>query len=391
MKKVVQFFLVWRIWLFIPLVLALLFLPYRKNSEFTNVWHYAQKYPVVESELVYPWANFDGVHYLGIASRGYVDEGRFLPLFPFVTRVVAEVLTPFSDPVPYGAVLFWSGMVVSTVSSIGAVVMLYRLFALDYSPKIAQKSILYLLAFPTAFILGALYTEGLFLFLSVTAFWFARKRRWLFSALTVLFLAVTRLTGLLVVVPILYELYVLELQAVKKITFKNIKPLVWFALTPLLLLAYIYYNHLTWGDPLYFVHAHGALGNSRAVSSLVFPLVTVYRYVQILVTVSPSVYEYWIAVIEIVSLVLSVVGLFFVWKQKQRGSYLLYTLVLVALPVLSGTLSGYPRYILPAFPFFLAQAIALQRRDRMAVVVLAVCFVLQAILLALFVRGYYVT
>lgn len=369
----------------------MLFLPFRANNEFTALWHYTSKYPVVESELVYPWANFDGVHYLGIASRGYVDEGRFMPLFPAITRLVAEIFTPFSMPTNYGGVIFWSGMLVSNVSTVAALVVLYRLLMLDYSPQTSKKAILFLLAFPTAFIFGALYTEGLFLLLTVSAFWFARKRQWFFSAVAVMLLSVTRLTGLLVLFPILYELYVLEMKPTKKGAFKTVTPLLWFMLSPLLLLAYAYYNYVTWGDPLYFVHAHGALGNSRAVSSLVFPVVTLYRYIKILITVSPNIYEYWVAVIELASLLVSAVGLFLVWKQKLRGSYLLYSLVLVLLPVLSGTLSGYPRYILPAFPFFLAFAKTLDHKERWSMAVLAMSFLLQALLVALFVRGYYVT
>src|SRR3989338_7634876 len=40
-----------------------------------------------------PWANFDGVHYLSIAERGYVQyEQAFFPLYPVLVRSIARTL-----------------------------------------------------------------------------------------------------------------------------------------------------------------------------------------------------------------------------------------------------------------------------------------------------------
>jgi len=81
-KKLFLLLFSWRIWLFLPVFLASVLIPFRSNSSFTQLWHYVSPYRVAEYPAVYPWANFDGVHYVAIASRGYLDEGRFMPLFP---------------------------------------------------------------------------------------------------------------------------------------------------------------------------------------------------------------------------------------------------------------------------------------------------------------------
>lgn len=175
----------------------------------------------------------------------------------------------------------------------------------------------------------------------------------------------------------------------------------WFALIPTLLLLYGWFNYLKWGDFLYFVNAHGMLGNSREVSGLVFPLVTVYRYIKIFSTVSATQYEFWIALLEFGALVYATLNIFLVWKMKLRTSYLIFSLTMVSLPLLSGTLSGFPRYILPIFPFFLAQGLWYEKLQKsngatklgklIIVTFIVFSLLLQAVLLALFSRGYYVS
>lgn len=419
MKRILQLFVAWRLLLFVPVFLATLFLPFRENSLYTTLWQYTEKYPIVEHELVYPWSNFDGVHYLAIASKWYTDEGRFLPLFPIAVGIVAAPLSLIWPIVPYGPGTFWAGIFVSTVATILALFFTAKLLHLDYKTKTVELSLFLLFFFPLAFFLACIYSEGLFLLLSVLALYFARQKKWFFASITAMFLSVTRLSGILIIFPLLWEYYELEIKQTKKASFfqqlvnyivpkkiskkswKKYLSLLWFALIPTLLLLYGWFNYLKWGDFLYFVNAHGMLGNSREVSGLVFPLVTVYRYVKIFLTVSATQYEFWIALLEFGALVYATVNIFLVWKMKLRTSYLIFCVAMVSLPLLSGTLSGFPRYILPIFPFFLAQGLwfeKLQKSNRtmklskrifISLIIFSV--LLQTLLLALFARGYYVS
>lgn len=419
MKRILQWFFIWRILLFLPLAFAILFLPFRENSQFTTIWQYTNKYSVVENDFIYPWANFDGVHYIAIASRWYVDEGRFLPLFPISIGVIAAPLSLIWPILPFGPATFWAGILVSTVATIFALYFTAKLLHLDYKTKTIELTLFLLLAFPVAFYLGAIYSEGLFLLLSVLSFYFARKNQWAFSAITAMFLSITRLSGILIIFPLLWEYYELEINQTRKSSFfrqlvrhmipkkisknswKKYLSLLWFAIIPTLLLLYGWFNYLKWDDFLYFVHAHGALGNSRDVSNLVFPLVTVYRYVKIFITVSVWQYEFWIALLEFGAVLYATLSLFLAWKMKIRTSYIVFAVVMILLPLLSGTFSGFPRYILPIFPFFLAQAIWFEKLKKnsntinlnkfvfVAFVILSI--LLQALLLVLFARGYYVS
>ncbi|MBP7842466.1 hypothetical protein KA017_00500 [Candidatus Woesebacteria bacterium] len=395
-KKILLWFTTWRLLLFIPVLLATVFLPFRENSLYTTLWQYTQKYPIVENELISVWSNFDGVHYVAIASKWYTDEGRFLPLFPVVVGLVAMPLSFIWPIVPYGPATFWAGILASSVATILALYFTAKLLQLDYKTKTVTFTLFLLLASPVAFFLACIYSEGLFLLLSVLALYFARQKKWFLASVTAMFLSVTRLSGILIILPLLWEYYELELKN-KKILWKNHANILWFALVPVLLILYSYFNYLKWGDFLYFINAHGMLGNSREVSGLVFPLITVYRYLKIFLTVSTTQYEFWIALLEFGALIYAVLSIFLVWKMKIRTSYLVFSVAMVSLPLLSGTLSGFPRYILPIFPFFLAQAIWFKNIKKtklgkiIFVVFIAVSILLQALLLALFTREYYIS
>lgn len=403
MKRILQLFVAWRLLLFVPVFLATLFLPFRENSLYTTLWQYTGKYPIVEHELVYPWSNFDGVHYVAIASRWYVDEGRFLPFFPVLVGVVAAPLSLIWPIVPYGPGTFWAGILVSTLATMLALYFTAKLLHLDYKTKTVALSLFLLLASPVAFFLACIYSEGLFLLLSVLTLYCARKQRWFMASVLAMVLSVTRLSGILIILPLLWEYYELEIKPSKKLAWKNITKLAWFAIIPVLLLIYGWFNYVKWGDFLYFVNAHGLLGNSREVSGLVFPLVTIYRYLRIFTTVSVNQYEFWIALLEFGTLIYAVWSLFLAWKTKIRPSYMLFSVAMLALPLFSGTLSGLPRYILPIFPFFLAQALWFEKvretwrgkktapGTTLLIFFVVVSILLQALLLALFARGYYIS
>ncbi len=389
MKKLLTFSIAWRLWLVIPVILAGMYLPFRADADFTRLSYYTEQVGALKHPAVYSWANFDGIHYLGIASRGYIDEGRFMPFFPFLIRIFSA---PFGLLVPitaYSQIPFWVGVVLSSLFFFGALLLLYKLLLLDFPKQRAQNTLLLLLLFPTAFFFAAVYSEGLFLLLCVAVLYFARKRSWFWASVATMFLAVTRLSGILLVIPLLYEYFSLEIQG-KKYNWRDHLQALSFGCIPVLLALYSYYNLQTWGDPLYFVHAHGALGNSREVAGLVFPLVTVYRYLKIFITVSLYQFEFWVALLEFTTLGWAVWGVYLSWKQKIRVSYLLFAVSMLFLPLFSGTLSGFPRYVLPVFPLFLSFSGFFEKRARVWKYLFGSLLIVQVLLLILFSRGYYI-
>src|SRR5258708_4184955 len=190
--SITLFFLIWRIILFGLGAVADQFLSYSPSFPYADT-------VLIDSHLprwLFSWANFDGVHYLTIAQKGYVGTGlvqAFFPLLPYVLLhgvhllfgnglnllLFSLVITNFFT---YLFALVWFGFVKELRNERSAWVALFSIFL-----------------FPTALFLGALYTESLFLLLVVLAFWVARKKSWLLVGFFVSLAAATRIVGVFLI------------------------------------------------------------------------------------------------------------------------------------------------------------------------------------------------
>ncbi len=113
------------------------------------------------------------MHYLNLARLGYfqASEGAsvFFPLFPALVQLTASLT---------GGDIIIAGLVVSTLSCMLALALLYILKQSYFGPAAAKWSVVALAAYPTALFLIAPYSESLFLALTLAAFLAARERRW---------------------------------------------------------------------------------------------------------------------------------------------------------------------------------------------------------------------
>ncbi len=372
MKSLWKLIIGWRLLLLLVSLIATLVLRYRPDFLYSSLGF---------EHFIWSWANFDGVLYLENAAGSLLAEPRFLPLFPLLIKLFSLrwlVATPLS--VQAGV-----GLVITHVAFGLSLIWLYQLLKLDYPELVAKRALWFLVLFPTSFFLVALYGESIFLALVLGAFLSARHKQWWLSFACVGLASVTRLPGILLLIPIAWEWWVSNRTSQKpQFNFEKLLPLA-VAVLPLILL--VVANFQTFGDPLKFVHAQGELANGRSTSALVFPLIVFWRYLNILTSLSPQIFEWWIALLELGSGLLAVAVVYFSWKLKLRASYQLYSLAMMALPFLSGTLSGFPRYVVIVFPLFLLLAHVPKNWGRL---VLISCAILQMLLVALFTRGYFV-
>jgi len=141
------------------------------------------------------WNRWDAPHYLDIARTGYVSEGVearwivFYPLYPWLVRVSAFVLR---DEL-VGAFF------VSTLASLAAGLLLYRLAYADEEESVARAAVFFMFVFPTSYFLHIGYTEGLFIALAVGAMLAARRRRWWAAGALGALACMTRVNGLVLV------------------------------------------------------------------------------------------------------------------------------------------------------------------------------------------------
>ena len=120
--------------------------------------------------VVSPLARWDSVWYLTIARDGYAhirERMAFYPLYPLLMHVLGWVVR--SDLV--------AGVLISLVAFAVALALIQRLVALDFGDEVATTTVLLIAFCPVSFFLSAVYTEPLFLALSVGCIYAARRER----------------------------------------------------------------------------------------------------------------------------------------------------------------------------------------------------------------------
>ena len=143
------------------------------------------------------FARYDSGWYYSIARNGYryVEGERnnlaFFPVYPMLMRHVGRLFgTRAFD-------YYLGGIIVSWLAFIVAMLLLHRLALLDLSEPDADRSVVYAAIFPFAFFYGVVYTESLFLMLTLAAFNGFRTKRWIVGGLAGALATATRANGVL--------------------------------------------------------------------------------------------------------------------------------------------------------------------------------------------------
>jgi hypothetical protein len=145
--------------------------------------------------LAAPFARWDSVWYLAIAQGGYdheVTRTAFFPIYPLLLRGVGLVIG--SDLI--------AGVLVSLVAFWVALILLYRLASLELDTERARATVMLVAFCPMAYFFSAVYSESLFLALSVGCILQARMGRWAWAAVLGAAGAASRNSGVMLVVPI---------------------------------------------------------------------------------------------------------------------------------------------------------------------------------------------
>ena len=143
------------------------------------------------------WAHWDGAWYSEIATDGYdarfPASTAFFPLFPMLVRLGAAIA---------GGPAIW-GVGISLISTVFALFFLYRIGEHLFDRSAARAATLCFAFFPTAFFLNAVYTEALFLALTMGAVWAGLVRRdLLLAGILGALAAATRNVGVLLLIPL---------------------------------------------------------------------------------------------------------------------------------------------------------------------------------------------
>jgi hypothetical protein len=198
--------------------------------------------------LTAPLGRWDSVWYLSIAGAGYGGGGvreAFFPLYPLLVRIAGA---------PLGSALV-GGALVSTALLGVALVVLHRLVALDHDRAVARNAVLVTALFPMSFFFSAVYSESLFLALSVGAVYAARRERWAWAGALGGLAAMTRSAGVLLLVP-LALIYLWDVGRPSLRVRRRLRAdVLWLGLVPLGLAVYCAFLALQGLDALAPFHA----------------------------------------------------------------------------------------------------------------------------------------
>lgn len=282
--------------------------------------------------LLAVWGRWDAVHYLDIATRGYQGtDMAFFPLYPLLIRILGSLA---------GNHLI-AGLLVSNASFFFGLLYLYKLLEREYDRAVARRAIFYVSIFPTAVYFTAVYTESLFFMLTVASFYYMRSRHWWLAGLFGFFAALTRVEGVLLLIPFAIEWFAQQRNGERRAPYDLAAGL----LIPLGLAIYMAYLWVLRADPLYFSHVQVHWNRHLALPwvSIVNAFEKVAHAAGPLIVANQS--------LEIAFTLLMVAVLLAGW-HSLRPSYIAYMALSILVPMSTSNLMSMPRFALVLFPMF---------------------------------------
>jgi hypothetical protein len=322
------------------------------------------------------WARWDSVWFLRIAEHGYNAASgaasAFYPLYPATVAALGRAL--------FGHYVL-AGILISLAAALGSFLLLHRIAEERLGADGARRAVLYLAFFPFALFLQAVYSESLYLLLTLAAFVLAERRRFLAAGVVRGLALLTRPTG----VALLPALALIAWQERDRL-----RAFASLAVAPVLFAAYPLYLWQADGDPWAFLRAQRLwsrhLSPAGPLGGIWDGLRAGWAGVEQLASGSHT-HVYWTAVQDtdpiraatinlenLAFLVLFAVLTVIAWR-RFGAPYGLFAAVSLAIPLSVPSerwpLLSIPRFGLTIFPFFLALAVV-GRRPRAHTAILCV-------------------
>ena len=300
--------------------------------------------------FVAQWHKWDSTGYTNMAKEGYyyLEDGEnillvFFPLYSICMRVFAELTGNY----------YISGVLVSVLCYIGAMVYIYKLASIEFSERVAWKTVVLMSVFPFSFFFGSIHTESVTLFMMAATFYYIRQHRWPLVCLFGILSGLSRMVGSLVAVAALVE-YIRFYRPFDDLKHKNFRKF-WqeavtkFIFIPLIAIGGLIYlgaNYVVAGNPFQFLEYQQSVWHNTT-QFLPVTVTSLFRWTfGNFDTLAGCI---WIP--EIFLLILVSVFMIARWRRlpSMYGVFLgCYLLISYA----ASTLLSAGRYLSIAFPFF---------------------------------------
>ena len=297
-------------------------------------------------------ARWDDGYYLTILRQGYRplpsygpwQQTNFFPLLPWTTRGVQVIVR--SETVAMHVVV--------TGAQLAAVLLLYAFAKRLFDERTALIAVGLLLLAPASIFLWLFFSEGLFIALSIGALLAADTGRDRVAALLGIGVAMTRSVGVLIAIP----LGLAQLQRRRRLDGS-----LTVALAPVLgLLTVMVAQRIQAGDTLGFVHTSALWGRHNT-----WPWSALFDRIKL------SLDQRGYASTSVADLGSMFACLYLsarAFRIKMPWSLRSWLLLMTFVPLVTGLLFSWSRYMLAAWPASIVAAEALKRRPRMTYVLL---------------------
>lgn len=259
----------------------------------------------------------------------------FLPLFPMAAKAVMAIT---------GLGFEWSAFLLNFFLSFVAMLLLFAFAnALQEDKHYAKKVVMLAMLFPFCFYYVLPYTESIFLFFLILAFYAVLHNKWLVACFAFAFLPLIKVIGLVVMLPLLIFLIEELKKRQEKLSYiqlvkRNFKWAVPFAVAVISFVFYMLYQKEKTG----FYNAF-SIAQAGWNKSFMFPLLALFRN---------GGWEKQVLSVLVIGYLL--IGILVAYKSRLSFTTLYFLFLL--LPLTSGEVMSIPRYMGVVFPIFLVLA-----------------------------------
>ncbi len=323
-------------------------------------------YHAVPNNLFFDiWARWDSSFYLAIANDGYtyvpdsITTVAFFPLYPMLMKLLGNVT---GDNVI-------AGVIVSHLALLGGLIYLYKFTETISDSETAKRATFFLAAFPTSFYFSAVYTESLYLFVTVAAAYFARKKMWAWASIFAFLSSTTRVFGLL-----MFGVVGLEWLHTHGWYFKRIlKPEAWrgalngikqdwkslaiIMFAPLGLLSHMRFLNNFFGDPILFSTVQSAWERENVGPVAIMRGELTKIFTQRYLTGDIA----WHILFDVSVFFVCLILLVWIWHKVGEGHAIIVAISTIS-PAISASQS-IMRYVIVLYPVFIVLAMFTKNRQ----------------------------
>lgn len=178
-----------------------------KTIALLALWQLAPHFDTTLSKIIHRWdAQWysriarDGYGYVAFAADGrQLSDYAFFPLYPLLEKFIQGI---------FGLTYIYSGVLLSTISSLVAALGIYKVTAHFKSPRIAFYTVVIWAALPIGSVQTLAYSESLFTALAAWSLYFTLKHQWIVAASLAVLAGLTRPIGISVAAAVMVGILV---------------------------------------------------------------------------------------------------------------------------------------------------------------------------------------